>query len=153
MMKAISEIHTSRCVTKGIQEANNQYIAGAPGLDCSSEVARMSRLMQAFEDAMKCTNADQLCSMIEEYQLNWEHLPTAMLTEAKIWKKLLITMPIEALIRNLGRMTKLGVFPENSEEEEIALEKIRYQGVFCYPQGWMGFGPFANKGFPKIDCR
>lgn len=123
-----------RCVTRGIQEANNHYIAGASGLDSSSEVVRMSRLMQAYEDAMKCTNADQLCSMIEEYQLNWEHLPTTMLTEAKVWKKLLINMPIEALIRNLGRMTKLGVFPENSEEEDIALEKIRNINTEAEPQ-------------------
>ena len=82
--------------------------------------------MKVYDDALKCTNADELCSMITEYKLTWEHLPTTMLTNIKVWQTLLRHMPIEALIRNLGRMTKCGVYPDNSEEEEMAGEKIRY---------------------------
>ena len=82
--------------------------------------------MKVYEDALRCTNEEELCHMITEYKLNWEHLPTNMLTSKTIWQALLRDMPIEALVRNLGRMTRLGVFPENSEAEEIALDKIRY---------------------------
>lgn len=89
------------------------------------ELPRISRLMRMYDDAVKCTNVDELCSMIHEHKLTWEHLPTNMLTEARVWQALLRRMPIEALIRNLGRMTRLGVFPDNSEEEEIAVDKIR----------------------------
>ena len=82
--------------------------------------------MKMYDDAQKCTNVDELCSMITEYKLTWEHLPTTMLNKTRIWQTLLRNMPIEALVRNLGRMTKYGVFPDSSEEEEIAVEKIRY---------------------------
>lgn len=117
-----------RYIARGIQEADNYYINGAAEHDfdpLDPEVARISRILKAYEDALQCTNVDQLCGMILEYKLSWEHLPTEMLTSAKVWQALLINMPIEALIRNLGRMTSLGVFPENSEEEEIVLRKIK----------------------------
>lgn len=115
-----------RWVTKGYQEAYNFYIARLhEAINPDNDVARISRLMKVYDDALKCTNADELCSMITEYKLTWEHLPTTMLTNIKVWQTLLRHMPIEALIRNLGRMTKCGVYPDNSEEEEIAVEKIR----------------------------
>ena len=47
-----------------------------------------------------------------------------MLNSALVWKALLNDIPVEAFLRNLGRMTRLGVFYENSEEEEIAVAKI-----------------------------
>ena len=115
-----------RYVTRGLQEADNYYMRGVSEAGRDPEVERIARVLKAYDDAMRCTNADQLCSMIVEYKLSWEHLPTNMLTDKKVWQTLLRNMPIEALIRNLGRMTKLGVFPENSEEEDVVLKKIRY---------------------------
>ena len=115
-----------RCITKGLQEADNYYInKHGPELDDSFDVCRVARKMRMYDDALKCTNEEELCHMIVQNKLNWEHLPTSMLTSKRVWQALLRDMPIEAMIRNLGRMTRIGVFPENSEEEEIALEKIR----------------------------
>ena len=119
--------HTFRWITKGYQEAYNYYISKLhEAISPDNDVARIARLMKMYDDALKCTNVDELCSMITEYKLTWEHLPTTMLNHLKIWQTLLRNMPIEALVRNLGRMTRVGVFPDNSEEEEIAVEKIKY---------------------------
>ena len=129
-----------RWITKGYQEAYNRYIQNLhEAITPDNDVARIARLMKMYDDAVKCTNVDELCSMITEYKLTWEHLPTTMLNELKVWQTLLRYMPIEALIRNLGRMTKWGVFPENSEEEEIAVGKIRYDVSLFYSIIWYLF--------------
>lgn len=51
---------------------------------------------------------------IEADALTWEMLPTESLTDPKVWSALVAQerLPFTALLRNLGRMTSLGVFDE-----------------------------------------
>lgn len=51
---------------------------------------------------------------IEADALTWEMLPTEALTDPKLWSALVAQerLPFTALLRNLGRMTSLGVFDE-----------------------------------------
>jgi 60 kDa SS-A/Ro ribonucleoprotein len=51
---------------------------------------------------------------IEADMLTWEMLPTDSLTDPKVWSALIAQerLPFTALLRNLGRMTSIGVFDE-----------------------------------------
>uniref|UniRef100_A0A7M5V631 TROVE domain-containing protein n=3 Tax=Clytia hemisphaerica TaxID=252671 RepID=A0A7M5V631_9CNID len=51
----------------------------------------------------------------QPFQVVREHIPTAFLSSAKVWEALLQDMPMTAMLRNLGKMTSLGLFqkPEN----------------------------------------
>lgn len=53
-----------------------------------------------------------------DFQLTREHLPTGFQKLAEVWEALLQDMPVTALIRNLGRMTSMGLF---NKEENIKL--------------------------------
>ena len=94
--------------------------------DDDEAIHELKALAQAYIDAKGCTNEGELVQLIRDLNLSWEHISTDMLNVASVWKALLKDLPIEAFLRNLRRMTRLVLFGENSEEEEIAVDKIRY---------------------------
>ena len=53
--------------------------------------------------------------VIEVYKLTREMVPTELLTHAVVWEALLNGMPLTALIRNLGVMTKVGLIAPGSD--------------------------------------
>ncbi|MDR1186952.1 MAG: TROVE domain-containing protein [Bifidobacteriaceae bacterium] len=66
-------------------------------------------LVGAFE-AARTASADQLVKLIERHPLSWEMLPDAALKEPQVWEALVDKgMPITALMRQLPRLTRLGV--------------------------------------------
>lgn len=68
--------------------------------------------VEAFELIKSLTETDisTAIDLIERYDLPREAIPTQMLNSPDIWAALLKKMPMTAAIRNLGTMTKNGVF-------------------------------------------
>lgn len=60
-------------------------------------------------EAMKAETVKDLIPLVERHRLTWEAVPTWSLSDAKVWEALLPNLKLEALVRNLGRMTSLGV--------------------------------------------
>lgn len=71
-------------------------------------------LVGAFEQAQKAETLDEVLPIIEKYHLTREMIPTKFLKEAEVWKALYNDgkMPMHALVRNLGNMTKCGFIDE-----------------------------------------
>ena len=80
--------------------------------------------MKQYEEARKMEREEDMRFLIQEFGFSWQHIPTRMLNSSLIWQALLKDMPVEAFLRHLGRMTRLEMFRENSEEEKIATSKI-----------------------------
>lgn len=70
-------------------------------------------LAKKWEQTSNAKVAD-LVSIVREYGLSWEMLPTGALNEPKVWETLLQEnrVPLGALIRQLPRLTNLGLLPE-----------------------------------------
>ena len=67
-------------------------------------------LVDAFRAAQDTTDVAEWVRLVSEYPLSWEMLPDAALKEPKVWKALVDRgMPITALMRQLPRLTNLGV--------------------------------------------
>jgi 60 kDa SS-A/Ro ribonucleoprotein len=68
-------------------------------------------LIEAFIKAQAATTADEWVTLIEANpSLSWEMLPDPALTEPKVWAALIQAgMPQTALMRQLPRLTRLGV--------------------------------------------
>lgn len=81
----------------------------ALGKDFSpEEFDRLPRVVQGFELA-KYPNGN-LPEIIRGYGLSWEMLPTEALNDVKVWDALLDgNVPLGALIRQLPRLTNLGI--------------------------------------------
>lgn len=70
-------------------------------------------------------NVKEVCRMIHEHNLPWEALPTWANSKPEVWAAMLETrsIPLTALIRNLGNMTRLGVF-DNDELIDEACARL-----------------------------
>lgn len=72
-------------------------------------------LVVAFEIAQATRDSRVWASLIAEHPLSWEMLPDAALTEPDVWRALIAKdMPQTALMRQLPRLTRLGVLTEDT---------------------------------------
>ena len=72
----------------------------------------------AFEKAKRLntqTGVKELVKLIADYDLPRECIPTEFLAHVEVWDALLQKMPMTAMIRNLGKMTSIGLVSPNSE--------------------------------------
>lgn len=86
------------------------------------ETADAPGIIELFEAAQAGTLT------IEAYpQLPWEAFPTEKLNDPALWNMLLPSMGITALVRNLGKMTSIGIFKPLSGNVSIVCDKLRDQ--------------------------
>jgi 60 kDa SS-A/Ro ribonucleoprotein len=79
------------------------------------------RRIWAFEKAKRATTRDEITLLITGYNLPREAIPTQWLNDPAVWERLFEKMPLTALIRNLGKMTSVGLFgPMGSFTAEAA---------------------------------
>lgn len=85
----------------------------ALGKDFSvEEFQRLPRTVQGFERAKDAAPAD-IPKIVRDYGLSWEMLPTEALTDKAVWDELLNgNVPLGALIRQLPRLTNLGIISQ-----------------------------------------
>ncbi|MBS1727709.1 MAG: TROVE domain-containing protein [Armatimonadetes bacterium] len=69
-------------------------------------------LVQATLALRETHDLDEAVRLVREHRVPREALPTEMLKEKAIWQALLADMPLTAMIRNLGNMTKVGLLEE-----------------------------------------
>jgi 60 kDa SS-A/Ro ribonucleoprotein len=63
--------------------------------------------------------------LIREYDLPREAVPTGLLNEAVVWQALLERMPMTALVRNLAKLTSVGVLKPFEPAVEALAETLR----------------------------
>lgn len=92
----------------------NQIFAYVVARDSGKEFQMpLNSMIAAFEAVQKTTDVKTAVGLIKAHRLPWEALPTQFLNEKEIWEALLPSMGITAMIRNLGKMSKLGLFTGN----------------------------------------
>lgn len=92
---------------------------------------------QRLDGVMKCltaTDAAICVNLIKKFDLVQEHVPSALMKDKAVNMALLEKMPLTAMIRNLGRLTSVGVLAPLSDGtsmvvkalgNEVALKKAR----------------------------
>ncbi len=88
-------------------------------------VGALPKLIEAFEQAKRATIAGEIVKLIGEFDLPREAIPTEWLNEAAVWEALLERMPMTATLRNLGKMTSLGLLGPFSEAKKLIVRKLR----------------------------
>lgn len=67
------------------------------------------RLIYAYERAQRAKTAQEVAQLIRDHNLPREAIPTNFLNKKVVWEALLTRMPLTALVRNLGKMTSIGL--------------------------------------------
>jgi 60 kDa SS-A/Ro ribonucleoprotein len=70
-------------------------------------------LIEGFVQAQQATDAAAWANLVRRYRLSWEMLPDPALAEVAVWDALLdVGVPQTALMRQLPRLTRLGLLPD-----------------------------------------
>lgn len=88
-------------------------------------VGELPKLIEAFEQAKRASHAGEIVKLIDEFNLPREAVPTQWLNEAVVWEALLERMPMTAMIRNLGKMTSLGLLGPFRDAKRKIIAKLR----------------------------
>jgi 60 kDa SS-A/Ro ribonucleoprotein len=75
-------------------------------------------IIQGAEVIKKAETAEQAASVVSDYRLPREAVPTQWIKTPEVQKVLALTMPMTARIRNLGNLSKYGILTETSEYTE-----------------------------------
>jgi len=74
-------------------------------------------------------NKDEICALIKKHGLSREHVPNTYLDDTDIWKSLVFTMPRMALLRNLNKMTSLGLLRDDIIKNHIISQITRMTDI------------------------
>ncbi|EEF62205.1 TROVE domain-containing protein [Pedosphaera parvula] len=90
-------------------------------------VGELPALIQAFEQAKAAKGKGEILKLITESNLPREAVPTEWLNDAEVWDALLQKMPMTAMIRNLGKMTSVGLLKPMSAAAKLVVAKLSDQ--------------------------
>jgi len=82
------------------------------------------RMIWAFEEMKTTKNLDVVLRLIREFRLTHEMVMNEWKNEPAVWEALLETMKPFAMIRNLGKMTKVGLLTGMSDATALVVKKL-----------------------------
>lgn len=87
----------------------------------------LPRIISGFETIQHSAKTPEVAAeLIEQYGLPREAVPTEFLKDIHVWGALLRNgMPLTALIRNLGNMTKIGLLTSQSDATQIVVNALK----------------------------
>ena len=88
--------------------------AGGDGMDVAEGVGKVTALLDAVQAAKTTVDAGTMAMLIAKHHLVREHVPTGLLNSEVVWAALLEHMPMTAMLRNLGKMTSIGLLTPDS---------------------------------------
>ena len=91
---------------------------------------RLPALVRGFEALRAETDRDRIVSLIREHRFTHEMLLTEWKNDPAVWEALLEDMPQTALIRNLGKMTAVGLLsPASAAARRVAAQLVDPQRI------------------------
>lgn len=81
-------------------------------------------MIWAHERAKLAQTDGEIIALINDYGLVRESIPTQWLNSSYVWEALLVNMPITAMIRNLGKMTNIGLISPMSDAAKMVAERV-----------------------------
>ena len=85
---------------------------------------KLPAIVEAFEKAKKASSKAEIVTLINECDLPREAIPTQWLNKVEVWDALLQRMPLTALVRNLGKMTAVGLVKPFSAAANLVIRKL-----------------------------
>ena len=126
---------------------------------------KLPEMIQAFERVKKASRKAEVVALINDFDLPREAIPTRWLNELDVWDALLRRMPLTALVRNLGKMSVVGLVKPFSEAAKLIVRKLSDEAVLkrarihplailiaekVYAQGRGDKGSLTWKSVPQI---
>jgi 60 kDa SS-A/Ro ribonucleoprotein len=81
----------------------------------------------AFERAKQSKDLQEILRLVRNYRLPHECVPNEFKKHPELWDALLQDMPMNAMVRNLGKMSAVGLLKPGSEASTLVAERLRDQ--------------------------
>jgi 60 kDa SS-A/Ro ribonucleoprotein len=81
-------------------------------------------LLVGHTELQGATTAKKAAKLIRKYGLVRESVPTELLKDPEVWEALLEDMPVTAMIRNLGNLSKCGLLAPLSDASKLVISKL-----------------------------
>lgn len=108
-------------------EATNpkQHAAIRWALGKDFDSTQLPLILKGVDAAKHSSDPREVESIIKTYGLTWEMIPTEMLSFKEVWQTLIATdqLPLTAMVRNLSRLTRLGVF-DDDDSLKLVLSRL-----------------------------
>ena len=91
--------------------------------------ADLPAILGATEAAKKATTTAEIIGLIRDHDLPRECIPTEHLNAPEVWEALLEKMPMTALVRNLAKMTAVGLLRPGSAAARLVVRPAGRCGV------------------------
>ncbi len=81
--------------------------------------------ISAVEEAKVAISNLQIVRLIQDHHLVRECIPNIWLKDPKVWEALLENMPAMAMVRNLGKMTAVGLLSPMSQASQLVASRLQ----------------------------
>ncbi|MBO9540889.1 TROVE domain-containing protein [bacterium] len=81
-------------------------------------------LLTAFEAMRRAETSEEVVALLAAHRLPREAVPTRWLDRAEVWEALLAAMPMEAMVRQLAAMARVGLLRPRSEASRLVCERL-----------------------------
>lgn len=89
----------------------------------------VTQFLIAVEEAKTTESKSRLLELIADYGLVREHISTKWLNDVDVWAALLEKMPLNAMVRNLGKMTSIGLLKPFSSHAKKVVEDLNADAI------------------------
>lgn len=91
---------------------------------CKGEYSGENSYLEAVLEVEKSDSQSRVISLIQSERLPWEVIPDKWKNDPKIWDALLPSMGATAMIRNLNKMTQVGLLLPGSDATQTVVKTI-----------------------------
>jgi 60 kDa SS-A/Ro ribonucleoprotein len=111
------------------ERAVKRKVNGEDRVATYAPAGKLPEIIEAFEKAKKASSKAEIVGLINDFGLPREAIPTQWLNELEVWDALLQRMPLTALVRNLGKMSAVGLVKPFSEAAELVVRKLKDEAL------------------------
>lgn len=86
-------------------------------------------LLEGHAKLQEAKTAKTVVRLIKKYGLVRESVPTEFMKDPAVWEALLEDMPMTAMIRNLGNLSKCGLLKPLSDASKLVVERLSSEDV------------------------
>ncbi len=86
-------------------------------------------LLAGYEELKSTQKRTEVINLIEKHQFTHEMVPNQWKDDINVWAALLANMPVIATVRNLGKMTQVGLLKPFAPEVQTVLERLSAKAI------------------------
>ena len=86
-------------------------------------------LLAGYEELKSTKKHADVINLIEKHQFTHEMVPNEWKDDVNVWAALLANMPVTATVRNLGKMTQVGLLNPFAPEVQTVLERLSADAI------------------------